>query len=313
MHVSLLPSKRRAPLGLVVSGLAAGSLLLSACERAAVSSPEPLHAGDIRNYVTEQLAERIGPDGGFQLPAPLPGARPQITPQRAAELALAYARSFAPYIRGYLEGDHGREIDFDALRVGSPAYYAATAYEPVPDDAHPGVRNAYGPYYLVYLSSPDGTPVLSVAVAAYTEAWIENGHLWLPPRSGADVFAVGVPRGQGFTMPLSPEQAVRRVGELTGSRAAAVPELLLADRDFHPQHARWKVTLDRPVQVLSRANGQARLAREIYVGLRGSLTVPAATQPTEVTVFDSPERGMIRVTISPERPVAFEPITPANP
>lgn len=294
-------------------GLAAVSLFLGGCEREPVYSPELLPPGDIRQYVTEELAKSLSTDGRFELAAPAGGAGRQISPERAAELAVAYARSSALYIRGYLERDHGQKIDFHTLRVGSPAYYAATPYQSVPADVHPGVRNEHGPYYLVYLVSPDGAPVLNVAVAAYTEAFIREGEFWLPPRSGADVFAAGVRLGEGFAMPLSPEKAVRRVSELTGARASVVPELLLADRDYHPQHARWRVTLDRDVRALSKATGQARLTREIYVGLRGELTIAAATQPSARAVFDSPERGMVRIPVNPARPVAFEPVTLANP
>lgn len=285
----------------------AGSLALAACGEAP-ANPQPLYPDDIRNDVVPELVASFGPEGRFVLPAPPPGAFPQLTPEQAAEMAVVFARTFGPYIRGYLETDHGRSIDFEALRVGSPVYYSATPYEPPPADVNPALRNLTGPSYLVYLVSPEGTPVLMVSMAAYTEVRVEAGRLRFPREYGNDFEAHGVPLGRGFVMPVSPERAVEIVARATGGRAASVPELVMADLDYMPVHSRWKVTLDRAVSARGRS-GRMRPVREVYVGLRSELTIPLEDQPQERMVFDSRANRSVRLSVRPGRPVAFEPVT----
>ncbi len=97
---------------------------------------------------------------------------------------------------------------------------------------------------MIYLVSAAGTPTLMVGVAANSGAWIENERRF-PLHYGGDFYSEGVPSGEGFIIPLSPEQAVRRVSAATGALAAAVPELRTPDEDWHVVHSRWKGTLDR--------------------------------------------------------------------
>lgn len=294
------------------STLLAGLVLLAGCrDRAIPSSPEPLAAGDLRAFVTPELASQLSPDGTFQLPAPPEGVR--VSPDRARELALAFARTFGPSLRGTFERQHGRPIDFETLRVGSPAYYAETPYEPLPEHVHPGIRNGYGPYYMLYLVSPDGTPALIVAISGNTEARIEDGRVRFPLNYGNDFYAEGVRLGEGFAKPLSPEQAVRRVGEATGFPVAALPGLFRPDHEHHAVHARWKVTLERPVTVRSRTSGNTRQVRELYVGLRGEFFVPSAIQPAEHNFPDFMTKTTLRVPVRPGHPVAFESVTLSNP
>lgn len=202
-----------------------GTLFLAACDRG-LSAPEPLAAGDIRGYVTPGLASRLAPDGTFQL-APAPDSLP-VSPEKAKELALVFARRFGPSFRVTWERQHGREIDLESLRVASPVYYAETPFAPLPPDVHPAYRNRYGPWYMVYLASPDGTPALLVAVVANTGAWIENGRIRFPLNYGNEFYVEGVRLGQGFSKPPTPELAVRRVSEATG--ALVVPSLSCALR-----------------------------------------------------------------------------------
>lgn len=304
------PALRRLRLVRALGCLAAASLLLSGCERGAVSSPESLAAGDIRTLVTPELSSSLSRGGSFTLSAPPADTR--VSPDRAREMAVAFARTFGPSLRGSLERQHGRPIDFDRLRVGSPPYFAATPYEPLSQDVHPGLRNHYGPYYLIYLVAPDDAPALVVAISGSTEAWIENGRVRLPLNYGADFHVEGVAPGAGFATPLSPEQAVRRVGEATGARITAVPELLLADREYNPFHSRWRVTLDRPVVARTRGTGDGRQLRDVYVGLRGEFFTPVAVQPGEHTRSNPGAGNPVRIAAKPGSPVAFEPITIAN-
>lgn len=293
---------------LLSSAILAGIIGLAACE-GEPQSPEPLYPGDVRAYVVPELAAELGPDGRFNLPAPPAEAYPQITAQQAGDIAVAWARTFGKYFRGTLESRHGRPIDFNSLKVGSPAYYGITPYTAVPPDVHPGIRNAFGPCYLVYLVSPDGIPVLFAAVAAYNQAWIEDGMLRFPPHHGDEVLASAVPLGRGFSMPVSPERAVQIVANASGARASLVPELLLPDRDYDAAFSRWKVTLERPVVARTSGRDASRLVRELYVGLHGQMFIPATTQPLERVFYEPFLRREIRLSVRAGRPVAFEPAT----
>lgn len=285
--------------------LVAGALLLPACDE--VSAPQALTAGDIRGYVTPELALRLDEGSTFQLPAP-PESLP-VSPEEARELALVFARRFGPSFRVTWERQHGREIDLDRLRVGSPVYYAETPFAPLPPDVHPAYRNRYGPWYMLYLVAPDGTPALLVAVAANTGAWIENGRVRFPLNYGSDFYVEGVRLGQGFYKPLTPELAVRQVSEATGALVAAMPELRAPGAGYHPVHARWKVTLDRPVAARVHRSAQVQRVRQVYVGLRGAFSIPSAVQPADLVRPNTPTGGTLRIRILPDHAVEFEEIT----
>lgn len=307
-RASHLPPVHAPGFRLLRVSLLAAALSLAACDRVAVSAPEPLAAGDIRGYVTSDVASHLAADGTFQLPAPPDSLR--ISPEEAKELALVFARRFGPSLRVTLERQHGRGIDLENLRVGSPVYYAETSYAPLPPNVHPGYHNAYGPCYLVYLVSPDGTPTLVVAVATHSGAWVEDGRIRFPLHYGNDFYAEGVRLGEGFYKPLSPEQAVRRVSEATGARAAAVPDLWRAEDGYASIYSRWRVRLDRPVTTRSLDSREVRQVREVYVGRRGEFFVPSPAQPAELFTPDPlTTGGMIRIGVLPGRPAAFEAVT----
>jgi hypothetical protein len=283
-------------------------LLSVACDAGEPAFVEPLHPEDVRLYITQELAGSLTPDGRFILAEPPEEPYPQMTADMAGEIAVAFARTFGPMVRNYLETDHGRPIDFESLRVGSPAYYAATPLDPVPAHFSPGNRNAHGPFYLVYLVAPSGVPVLSVSVAAFSEAWIENGRLRFPTFHGADVHGVGVPIGQGFQMPFSPEQAARLVSQATGGRVTRAPEFVLATYPYSAWYSRWRIVLDQPVTVRG-PSGEIRAVREIFVGLRGEMTIPAAIQPPHHRVADLMSNTSANLRRRPHLPMAFDTIT----
>ncbi|HEX2080290.1 MAG TPA: hypothetical protein VHG08_21490 [Longimicrobium sp.] len=280
-------------------------LFLGGCE-AATSLPVALHPDDLHSYVTPELAQSITPDGRLVLAPPESGAYPQITEGRAIELAVAFNNTFTHSTLGRLEADHGRQIKPAELRIGSPAYFAATPYQPVPASAHAGLRNAFGPYFLIYLVDAAGTPVLSLAVAGYSEAMVENGRVRFPQNYGNDFFVQAVRLGEGFVAPPSPEQAVRLASLATGARVAAVPELVLPSRNYHPVHAHWRVTLDREVTARGRDSGEQRRTRTVFVGLRGQVSVPARQQPDGDEVFDASAGESFRLMRRPEHLLAFE-------
>lgn len=280
------------------------SLALAACSDD-VAAPRPLTAGDLRASVTAEVASGLTPDGRFVLPAQPREVYEQVTAEQATDIAVAWARTFGRFVRNEFERIHGKPIDFDALRPGSPAYYAAAAYEAVPADVHPGLRNAFGPQYLVYLSDDEG-PVISVAVAAYNQARVENGTLRLPSAGGMEIVPSPVRRDAGFAAPLSPEQAASVASRATGARVSSVPELVMPGRGYHPQHSRWRVTLDRAVAATAGARGGERTTREVYVGLRGQISVPARAQPEGASAYDPPSKRTIPLVRRASRPVSFE-------
>ena len=307
MRASECSKRARAWISRFRSASVLGLVLGAGCDDR-LGSPRALDAGDLRAAITEDVARGLGRDGRFQF-GPIPDeAYPQISPEHAADIALAWARTFGKYVRGEMERRHGKPIDFAALRVGSPAYYAAAVYEPVPRNVHPGFRNAFGPQYLVYLADEEG-PVFSVAVAAFTEATVENGKLVLPAHGGMEVVPLAIPSGRGRYMPVTPEQAALIVSRATAGYIAAVPELFTPGRGYHPQHSRWKVTLERPVRAQGVSTGVVRATREVYVGLRGEITIPAEAQPAGTEIFDRDRKKMVPIPRRPARATAFERVT----
>lgn len=285
-------------------------LLAAAAACQDVSAPQPLHPADLREHLVPAVAAQLTPEGRFPVTAPEPLRYPQITGEEAQDIALAWARTYGPSNRAYLEQGHGRAIDFAALEPVSPVWYAAAVYEPVAPDVDPGYRNHFGPHFLLYLGR-GGYPVLSVAVAAFTNVQVENGEPVYPPESGNDVLAFGARHGGGFGFPVSPEQAVRIASRTAGRRVAGAPVLLSPSREYHPPHARWKVTLEGPVAART-ASGRRVEARELFVGLGGEVVVPAALQPDTAGGYPLLQGGSLVLRRRADRPVVFERATPVE-
>lgn len=293
----------RGPVTLVVllCGAAVG------CDREGAVT-EPLWPQDVRPYLTAEVAAGLTPEGRFILPPPPSEPYPQITAEQARELAVAWARTFGRYHGRYLERRHGRPIDFFALEAAAPVYYAVSSYDAVPPEAHPGLRNSAGPHFLVYLVD-DGRPVISLAVAAFTESTVEQGRMRMVVRKGGDFTHGAVPSGEGFVMPLSPERAAQVAAEMSGALVAAVPELVLPELRYSAHHARWKVPLERPVTARAVSTGAVRVVRELYIGLRGEITIPSLVQPQGEAVYDPSLRRQVQIRNRNDRPVRFERVS----
>lgn len=268
--------------------------------------------------MTGGAARNLDGEGRFTLSAEAtPTGVPTITAERAGELALANVRTFAPSFQKGWEQDRGAPIDVSSLRIDPRIFYAETPYGVFPDGYHPAYRRSFGPYYLVRLVS-GSTPVLLVAVSAYsTDVRIEkNGRLSLPAVGGDEFFelAISAEPTAGFR-PIQPEEAVERVGRLTGGRTEEVPELLLRGVRDHPATAVWKVSLDRAVP-LKEAKGERRVsARTLYVGPGGKLFVPAASNPrSDRGVFRADPSGrssakrVAEVPVRGDRNAAFDEV-----
>ncbi len=272
---------------------------------------------DVRRYVSEALAAQLDSRGRFMLPTPPPGAYPQVTPAEAAALALRAGQiaGQSASFRSRLEDMRGAKIEFSKLTVSSRVYYAATPYEPIPATFHAGLRNFYGPYYLVELEV-GSKPVVSVAVAAYGEARVRDGRLVFPDRvpllHGNEFQVQGIPREKKYSVPLSPERAVALVGSRTGARIVEIPELIRPEVYYVSQFARWKITLDRPVVVRGPESTQSRCVRHLFVGLWGAISVPHSQQPASELVRDAdgdPEVALGRI---PSVPIKFEEVSPTS-
>ena len=285
---------------------AVAALLLAACGDA-IGTPQPLGTSEIRAALAVNVADQLEADGSFPL-GPIPReAHPQISREQAGEIAVAWARTFGRYVREEMERKHGKPIDFGALRVGSRAYYAASPYEAAGEEAHPAVRNAFGPQYLVYLVDDEG-PVFSIAVAAFGEAVVESGMLKLPRLFGMEVVPAPIRPGRGFFAPVSPEQAAVTASRASGARVAGVPELIAPGSEHHAQHARWRVPLDRAVKARTR-DGEERVTRELYVGLGGALSLPSAAQSSGAVFSSRSQPHPIRLARRADRPVDYVSVT----
>lgn len=279
---------------------AAAWIALTAC-RDDATSPMLLSPGDIQGALTNEAASALGPDGRFIQPAPPPEPYPQMSTSEAAEVAAAWARTYGKYVRDEFERIHGKPINFEALRVGPEPYYARAVYEAVAPDVHAGIRNAFGPQYLVYLVDDEG-PVVSIAVAAFSGARVENGRLDLSGTGGMELVPSPVRRGDGFAVPVSPEQAASLASRASGAKVARAPELLMPPKGYHPQFSRWRVSLDR--DVASGSGG--RTTREVFVELRGRLATSAQAQPEEASVYDPSTKRTVPLVRRAGQPVSFE-------
>jgi hypothetical protein len=166
-----------------------------------------------------------------------------------------------------------------------------------------------------------GNRVLQVAVAAYaTEVGIDgDGKIQRPTKGGGEFVSQGISTDSTRAdLPTfaSPEEAVARVGRLTGARVSEVPELVRAGFPLGPFSSLWRVTLDREVRVKAPQSGRTITTRELYVGSEPGrrLMVPASSQPTEFVTkalrvdSDGEEIGVeqARVPIRPAPPLIFE-------
>lgn len=285
--------------------------------------PDPGSPPDLRPYVTEAAAEAVGADGLFVLPEPVaPSARPIITPGRARLLAASYVLSFGPSLKPYWDAERGETIGLDRVQPDARVFNAMTPYGVFPEGYHSAFGRAVGPYHVVVMRS-EGTRVLLVGVAAYsTEVEIDaEGKIERPVQRGNEFVSQGIPKDTlraNLSWLLPPEEAVVRVGRLTGARVRAVPELAWPGVSVHPLASLWKLSLDRVVRVRYAKSGRVAEVRHLYVGSEAGrkLMVPADGQPTEFSMpairigANGEELGteQVRLPIRPGMPTVFEEV-----
>lgn len=285
--------------------------------------PEPGSPPDPRPYVAEAAAEALGADGLFMLPEPVaPSTRPIITMERARLLAASYVLSFGPSLKRYWDAERGETIRLEGLQPDARVFHAMTPYGVFPEGYHSAFGRAVGPYHVVVMRS-EGTRVLLVGVAAYsTEVEIDaEGKIQRPVQRGNEFVSQGIPRDTlraDLSWLVSPEEAVVRVGRLTGARVRAVPELAWPGISVHPLASLWKLSLDRAVRVRYVKSGRVAEVQHLYVGPEAGrkLMVPAAGQPTEFAIpairigANGEELGteQVRVSIRPGMATIFEEV-----
>lgn len=297
----------------------AATALLAACDQpqAHIAGPQAAPP-DLAHFVTGDAAAALGPDGLFSVSAPSePSHRSTISPERAGELALSYVRSFGPSLKPGWEKDRGAALDLAGMRVVSRIAYAGSPYGAFPAGYHPAFERAHGPYYLVPLGA-GAEPELLVAVSAYsTEVEIDGrGYIQRPVKRGNEFVTRGIPADGAAWRMISPEEAVEMVGRATGARAARAPELVRQGMPAAPQHAVWKVTLDREVPV--QAQGRPARVRALYVGPQAGrrIMVPAAGGPRAEAVAairlnagENERHDVLQLPIRTGEAISYQPAT----
>jgi hypothetical protein len=295
-----------------VTGLVAVALVVACDDQ--TPSMGPRIGGASALHVTGEAARQIEEFGQFRLAGPAAG---ELAEAQAIALARAYMIGAAPWIGGVWERDRGARIDVRRLTACPRAYYAASAFA-LPTDAQPSLQQAVGPQWLVSMCSPDGMPVLSVAVSALaTDLRVEGGRLVGP--GGGQFTSAGIPaRLSG--VPVAPEEAVRLAAAGVGRRVTDVPELVLAGGPYAPQLAKWRLRLESPVTARGAKSGVAQTTSEVYLGFgetwnwTGLQTGRADPTPRQVpNPARGAARGMVLLVPRPGYPIAYERATIERP
>lgn len=291
------------PLGAVGRATIGAIFFLAGCsgDRATWPAPQVTRA-QLLEAMTPEAALAVGLDGRLKLGALPNTGRAQISAAQAGALAVALAKYNLPYNREFFDGQHGGPILYQKLSICDEPLYAASAFErlTIDDPANPPhpLQKGVGPFWLVKLCIPGGTPQINIAVSAYaTELSIdERGAIVFPAIGGGDFFPEGIPVARRADELPSAEVAVVLAATLTGRRVAAIPDLVAPFfRDDSPLGARWHLRLDRPVRFRSSA-GLFIETSELFMsrirstnGLGSQIWTADAIQPADVEVTFLPQ------------------------
>lgn len=242
---------------------------------AACVAPERTGPGEAHEAlsaaVTGEAARSVGADGRFVLSPPPFENLPVLSESDARGAAGFAARTLAPLAGPLLRSQHGGPIDWASLEVCGPTYYARSPFVPYSEDLPDPVRYYLGSHWIVATCSPDGHPVLSVAVAATAVAVREIPAGWvLPPGS---IRMVGIPATWQGALPVSPEGAAILAAERSQARVSTVPVLYAPNPfDEFPQGAYWRFEMDTPLSITGRTSGAASQSTLLRVG---SASIPS--------------------------------------
>src|SRR5437762_784438 len=232
------------------------------CERrGSLAPPSPAELPRITSPVVGPPAAALQDNGELRLntPTPLTPDRSEIGEARARELAQAFIATHGRGFQSSLEADHGGSIDLAALHLCGRVWYANAAFAPLPAVVPDPWQRHYGPWWLLTFCGAGERPQVSLAVSAYaTEMTIKSGRLVYPHVFAEEFEVLGIPATLAAGLPPSPERAVERAATVTGVRVAGVPELIAAPPGEFPQSARWRLRLERPVDITARDENQTR-------------------------------------------------------
>lgn len=263
---------------------------LSACDSPLEPDFEPA-VPDVTDLVTLEIREHLDSNGHFVFPLPTsPGTRPIISSADASDLAVAFLNTFVRdadtslppppnglHLRDVLERQHGRSVDWSMIAAAPRgAYFAATPYEPLPEDFDEVAHRHFGPHFLVPVLV-DGHQVVVVAVAAYATEYSVGGggDLLLPDGDAGGAFdASGILYSHPYRYPIAPEAAVTAVVKRFGPRVDGVPRLLQNGLRGSPGGVRWELPLEVPAEVRFVTSGEIARTDRLYVGQWPSLVDP---------------------------------------
>lgn len=282
---------------------------------------------------------------GNALAALMPDGRLFLTPpalgggQVPAVDAWLQSIKFARYVtndgllRGLAESDRGRWIDPHFLVLCGERYFAAAQVEFTEPDTlgrkdYELLKRTFGPQWLVPLCNDRLVPEVVVQVAVDANP-IRIGDKGPDPlEEHAKLITAWVARGLPdyamTALPVTPERAVTFAWDSLGVRISEVPQLVVRGSSvpggeqfaFHVPAGfavychRWRLELEREVQLRGRTTGTTAGTREVWVSTkdcegidaRPVLTRPLALQPAPSWV----QRGAVRVPVRFTSPVYFE-------
>ena len=260
----------------------------------AVSTPPERSLAEV---VTPEVANHLV-HGKFDLKSPAPGLVPEIDVRQAEAIAKAWVVTFGQNVRGYLEEGRGGPVDLEHLSPCGRTLYAESAYEPpapnvTTDPRLVPISRPYGPFWLVTLCGPTGSPQVALALSAYSTDLVvgPDGKVGAPGvfYQGGWFVWEGIPEDGSKRFLVTPEEAALRVADSTGARVASIPRLIVPGppRDGIPLYARWQIAVDRVVTLRPAiaGSGPARQAQQLYVGLhipsgRVRFLAPDSIQPS---------------------------------
>ena len=282
--------------------------------------PRPPATADI-SLLTPDVAQKLTAGGMFPLAGP--ETSDELSEAQARAIARAWVREGLPFVQPRLETRRGSAINAPRLRDCSRIYYGESPYETLADTTDGGAtRRTYGPWWLVPLCAGDEQQVL-LGIAAYaTDIRVEDGSIRRSTAGGGFVWR-GI--AVGADLPISPEAAANAVAQLTGSKIASVPRLILPSfRDGSPAAARWLVTLS-PAPTVSVKGQSPSSPTDLFMGPVGpgrleiaSLQRASAHQPDDypVEVWSSVTRAVDHIAVLKRKsglPVRFEPVEARTP
>jgi hypothetical protein len=319
---------------LIAAVILGGVAALEACSDVSAPKPPTVSRPRVRpEWVTGEAAAALDSSTGlFRLSYPTPQ---RVTVAAADSFALAAARLIGSpnplnTASQTVEKDRGAPIDFDYLSLCERVLYVHSPFGGFPLEVPGYARRAWGPHWAVSLCGRDGTAQLSIGVPENVmDVQIVNGTLVRPRTQGGgnDFSGAGVPPRFPFGLPLTPEEAVAVVHQMSSQRASTLPSAFnqLDDRGFGqlPLCASWRLSVEAPVRVRNEKTGAVTATQELFVRRFPAcysdsiaLYVASANQPTtwplfipKDTVTNNPGAGIDTIKVSLVGPVLFEKVS----